>query len=187
MLPESFPTRPRRPRALIPRLLLGCVLGVASALALGGAEENELAAAYLYNFSKFVHWPSSAMRDPAAPLVLCVYGRTPAGESIGALDGKLAQGHRIRIDRLSRGDALTRCHIVYVSASESPYLNPLLRTLANRPALTVSEIPGFAAAGGMIGFVKEDNRLRFEINRGSAEAAGLSLSSQLLKLATRVQ
>ena len=179
-------TRRGRRFGLIECLFTALLAGIVSTQTLGGVEENELAAAYLYNFSKFVHWPSSALRDSTAPLVLCVYGHTPADGSLETLDGKLAQGHPIRIERRFRGDALAACQIVYVSASESPYLAPLLRTLANRPTLTVSDIPGFAAAGGIIGFVKEDNRLRFEINWASAEAAGLSISSQLLKLATRV-
>ncbi|NEX20814.1 YfiR family protein [Thiorhodococcus mannitoliphagus] len=178
--------RPRRRRGLIPRLLLAWLVGTAPIPALGEVGEAELAAAYLYNFSKFVHWPSSVLGSGNEPLVLCVYGRNAASGAIEMLDGKSAQGHRIRIDRLSRGEALTACQIVYISTSESPYLAPLLRSLANRSILTVSEIPSFAAAGGMIGLVKQDNRLRFEINRASAEAAGLSISSQLLKLATRV-
>lgn len=176
--------RLRRRRGVTLRLLFALLAATASASA--GVEEADLAAAYLYNFSKFVRWPSSALPSPSAPLVLCCYGRAPVGEAIAALDGKPAQGHRIRVDRLSRGDSLAGCHVVFVSSSESPYLSPLLRALTDRPALTVSEIPGFVAAGGMIGFVKEDNRLRFEINAASAADAGLTISSQLLKLATTV-
>lgn len=186
MFLNPLPIRSRRRRVVILRLLLAWLVGTASIPALGEVDEAELAAAYLYNFSKFVHWPSGVLRNTADPLVICVYGRLSSGEAIDALEGKSAQGYRIRIDWLSRGDDLTACQVVYVSSSESPYLRPLLRTLAGRPTLTVSEIPGFVAAGGIIGLVKQNNRLRFEINRGSAEAAGLSISSQLLKLATQV-
>ncbi len=176
--------RRRRLRQVTLKLLF--ILLTATAAALADVEEAELEAAYLYNYFKFVVWPSGALPSPGAPLVLCIYGRAHASEAIEALDGKPAQGHPIRVDRLSRGDSLGSCHVVYVNSSESPYLSPLLRAVAGRPALTVSAIPGFAAAGGMIGFVKEDNRLRFEINTASAAAVGLRISSQLLKLATRV-
>ena len=184
MGPQTRLARPRH-RGGVALTLLLALLAV-SAAAPAGVEEAELEAAYLYNFSKFVLWPSSALPSPGTPLILCIYGRAPVSEAIATLDGKQAQGHRIRVGRLSRGDSLEGCHVVYVSSSESPYLSPLLRAVAGRPALTVSAIPGFAAAGGMIGFVKDDNRLRFEINTASAEAVGLSISSQLLKLATKV-
>ncbi|MBK1717791.1 YfiR family protein [Thiocystis violacea] len=187
MPPRTQGDRFRRRVGAVAGLLLAWLATLAPALALAQVEEAELSAAYLYNFSKFVHWPATALSDSSNALVLCVYGRPgSAGEAIGALDGKPAQGHRIRVERLARGDTFKGCQIVYVSDSERPFLSPLLRTLANQPALTVSDIPGFASAGGMIGLVMVDNRLRFEINRQSAEAAGLTISSQVLKLATRV-
>ena len=166
-------------------LLLTSSLAVDNATP-AGVQETELTAAYLYNFSKFVRWPSAAFTSPTAPLLVCVYGRATPSETMETINDKLAQGHRVRVERRSRGDALGGCHIVYVGNSERRYLSPVLRSLANRSALTVSAIPGFAEGGGMIGFVKVDDRLRFEINRASAEAAGLTISSQLLKLATLV-
>ncbi|MBK5964314.1 hypothetical protein CCR95_09500 [Thiocystis minor] len=185
MSPKTRVDRFRGRVGVVAGLLLAWLATLAPALA--QVEEAELSAAYLYNFSKFVHWPAAALSDSSKALVLCVYGRSgSAGEAIGALDGKFAQGHRIRVERHARGDALNDCQIVYVSDSERPYLSPLLRALANQPALTVSDIPGFVSAGGMIGLVMVDSRLRFEINRQSAEAAGLSISSQVLKLATQV-
>ncbi len=149
-------------------------------------EEAELAAAYLYNFSKFVTWPGDSFAGANAPLVLCVYGRPAPEDALETLNGKPAQGHPVRVERRSRGDALRGCHVVSVSLSEQSYLAPLLSALAGRPILTVSALPGFVASGGMIGFVRLNDRLRFEINTVSAESAGLTISSQLLKLATRV-
>lgn len=148
--------------------------------------EAEVVAAYLYNFSKFVTWPAAAFPSADTPLTLCVYGRAPSVDALAALDGKSARGHPLRVEPRSRGDALRGCHIVYVSESEQAYLTPLMRALDQRPVLTISALPGFIAAGGMIGFVRADNRLSFEINAASAETTGLIISSQLLKLATHV-
>jgi hypothetical protein len=39
----------------------------------------------------------------------------------------------------------------------------------------------------MIQFVQENNKIRFEVNLASATAAGLSLSSELLKVAIIVR
>ncbi|MBK1716137.1 YfiR family protein [Thiocystis violacea] len=148
--------------------------------------EAEVVIAYLYNFSKFVTWPTTTFPSADTSLNLCVYGRTSSADAFKTLDAKSAQGHPVRVEPRSRGDTLHGCHIVYASESEQAYLTPLLRAVDRRPVLTVSEIPGFVAAGGMIGFVRADNRLRFEINTTSAEAAGLTISSQLLRLAIHV-
>ena len=58
--------------------------------------------------------------------------------------------------------------------------------LGSQPVLTVSDLPGFAQQGGVIGLVRQGGRLRFEINRGVAQAAGLRLSVDLLSLAMSV-
>ncbi|RNE91753.1 YfiR family protein [Marichromatium sp. AB32] len=146
-----------------------------------GVEEGELMAAYLYNFSKFIHWPPRA-----ESLHLCVYGRSESAQALEALNGKQVQGRSMTVVRRSRGESLESCHIVYVADSERPFLAAVLRSLAGRPVLTVSEIPEFVAAGGMVRFVRVERRLRFEINAASARAAGLGISSQLLKLAVDV-
>jgi hypothetical protein len=53
--------------------------------------------------------------------------------------------------------------------------------------LTISEIEGFTQSGGIINFYIEESKIRFEINVGAAEKAGLKISSKLLKLAKITQ
>lgn len=167
-------------------ILLALVLLPVGVAGTAEVDEAELAAAYVYRFSKFVKWPAATLADSAAPLVLCVYGRTPTGSALDELGDQSAQGHRVHVEHRARGDSLAACHVIYIGDSERPYLAALLRSLSGRPALTVSDIPGFVNAGGMIGLVRENNRLRFEVNAATAQAADLSISSQILKLATRV-
>jgi len=52
--------------------------------------------------------------------------------------------------------------------------------------LTVGETDGFVGVGGMIGFLLQDNRVRFEINLAAAESARLKIGSRLLMLAQTV-
>ncbi|NEV62436.1 YfiR family protein [Thiorhodococcus minor] len=174
---------PSVPR-LLPSLLLALLL-IADVRCFG-ADESEVEVAYLYNFSKFVDWPADRLRSRSDSLLVCVYGRASIGPAIASIDGKRARGHRLRVIERARGESLRACHIVYVAASEEPYLAPVLRSLAGEGVLTVSRIPGFAANGGIIGFVAQERRLRFEINLARAQASGLYISSQLLQLATRV-
>ena len=57
----------------------------------------------------------------------------------------------------------------------------------DKAILTVSDDPQFIRRGGMIQFVFDDNRVRFEINLAAVQRARLNLSSELVKLATAVR
>ncbi|HJX10369.1 MAG TPA: YfiR family protein [Candidatus Binatia bacterium] len=48
--------------------------------------------------------------------------------------------------------------------------------LRNTPTLTVGEADDFAAAGGMIALLIDDNKIRFEVNLDAAGNAGLKIS-----------
>jgi hypothetical protein len=50
----------------------------------------------------------------------------------------------------------------------------------------VGEMPGFLEAGGIMNFLMEDNKVRFEVNAAAAKHAKLKIRSQLLRLAKRV-
>ena len=52
--------------------------------------------------------------------------------------------------------------------------------------LTVSDIPGFAAKGGVFEFRTRDGRLAFVINNTRARASGIQVSASLLNLALEV-
>jgi hypothetical protein len=169
---------------------LAFVIGVPQAArAQSAASEAAVKAAFVYNFAKFTEWPQAAFASPQAPLVLCVPANLEAslGQAFAGVDAKTAQARSIRLRRIGRGDDLGGCHIVYLNESDSRRNADALRALAGRPVLSVSDAEGFAEAGGMIGLVYVDNRIQFEINVEATQQAGLSLSSQLLRLARIVR
>jgi len=59
----------------------------------------------------------------------------------------------------------------------------VLAAVDTSAVLTVSDAPGFATHGGMVGFATDGTRVRFEVNRNVAERSGLKLSAKLLSLA----
>ena len=73
--------------------------------------------------------------------------------------------------------------MLFISTSEEKHFEQIFQHLKERPVLTVSETPGFAQVGGMVNFVLQDNKVRFEINLQRTREAQLKLSSKLLKLA----
>jgi hypothetical protein len=143
--------------------------------------EYEVEAAYLSNFGRFVEWP--ARPAPREPFNVCVFGQDPFGPLLdGALKGENIGGAPLVAKRLSGMDEASGCRILFIGSSKEAQLAAVLAALGTSNVLTVSDIPGFTRRGGMIQFVLDGNRVRFEINSNAAKRAGLALSSQLLKL-----
>lgn len=145
-------------------------------------DEYDIKAAMLYNFANFVQFPQELAGD-SDELQLCIVGVDPFGASMDSVEGKIAQGRRVTIRRLESSEELGRCHIVFVSSSESENLGEILE---RTHGLTVSEIEGFAKRGGMVGLFDRRNRIRIHINREAAEDAGLIISSKLLRVAADI-
>jgi hypothetical protein len=141
-------------------------------------------AAFLYNFAKFIEWPADAFPSADAPLILGVIGEDPVG---GTLDptvrGKTANGHPLIVRRLSPGQDLRSCHVLFISHSERDRVPQILGNVRGAAILTVSEVDRFSDQGGVITFFIEQNRVRFEINIATADRARLKISSKLLSVA----
>jgi hypothetical protein len=171
------------------RLTLAIVLALTLGSSTGRPEsesEYRLKAAFLYNFARFVEWPPEALGPPHSPFVIAVLGQDPFGEVLDrTMAGKTVAGHPVEVRRVDDPDDAAKVHILFVSASERDRQEVIVRT-ASPNTLTVGDTSDFARAGGMIGFLVRDRRVRFEINPARAEQARLKLSSQLLKLATLV-
>jgi len=146
--------------------------------------DYEVEAAYLSNFGRFVEWPQKW--NAGEPFDICVFGPDPFGPLLdGALRGESIAGSPLVPRRIASADAISGCRILFISQSKESRLDAVLPTLPG--ILTVSDSPGFSRRGGMIEFVIQGNRVRFEINLAAAQRAGIVLSSQLLKLAITVR
>lgn len=180
--------RIRRPRTWKVRALLAFALipfvGILQA-AQESPSEYQLKAAFVYNFAKFIDWPPKVYAAPQSPFSICILGTDPFGAVIDdALRGKTVEDHPVIVQRIKEVAAARRCQIVFVSASERRRLPDILASLKGANVLVVGDSDGFAAAGGAIELTLQDNRVRFTINPGAADDAGLRISSKLLALAT---
>lgn len=146
--------------------------------------DYQVKAVYLINFAKFIEWPDKAQDA----FTICVVGRDPFGPTLDALlAGEKIAGRSAIAKRISTPEDSPGCQILFVSATETSSLNRIIAALDKQSVLTVSDIPHFTSHGGMIQFVVEDKRIRFEVNLTAAQHAGLMLSSELLKVATAVR
>jgi hypothetical protein len=159
--------------------LLLVAAGSASAEALN---EYQVKAVFLYNFSHFVDWPSATFVSSDRPFVICILGEDPFGARIDeAVRGEQINGHPLLVRRVHRVEELESCQILFIARSEGAQLGHILAALNHSSALTVSDLDRVAERGVMIQFTTENNRIRLRINVDSAHAAGLTISSNLLR------
>lgn len=148
--------------------------------------EYRIKAAFLYNFARFVEWPQQNARN-GSKLVIGILGEDPFGPLLDeTVRGKNAAGRPLEIKRLSSVDNAASCHLVFVSSSQRRHLEKLLAALNGAKVLTVGETPSFLDNGGMINFVIEDERVQIDLNLSTTQAAGLSISYQLIRVARKV-
>ncbi len=146
--------------------------------------QDDVEAAYLYNFGKFVRWPADEQHEP---LTICVLGKDPFGPTLDHVVAKESiDGRPLAVARVSDTSAVRACSILFISGSEAPRFDRDLALVAGLPIMTVSDMPDFVDHGGMIQFLLQDDRVRFEVNLNAASKSGLVLSSQLLKVAEHV-
>jgi hypothetical protein len=145
------------------------------------AEVNQVKAAYLYNFAKFVEWPSEAYRAADDPAIICAVGDDRTGEVLQqAVSGKKANGRRVEARSPRTPRDMRACHVLFIGFSEKSRIADALHDLENSHVLTVGQTEQFIPLGGMINLAQNNGRIELEIEPETAEAAGLKISSRLL-------
>jgi len=152
------------------------------------AKEQQLKAAFLYNFTKFVEWPASNFAAADSPIVIGVLGSNLlATELENAVGKRKINGRGIFVKRIQAVADVKGLHLLFVSTAQDARLGELRGALRGANVLTVGESDAFAKSGGVITFVIMDGKVRFDINTTAAERASLKVSAQLQKLARTVR
>ncbi len=167
-------------------LWAGCAPQKAAAQA-SKPTEYQVKAAYLYNFARFAVWPDKPAFHSSQSFNICVLGEDSLGAALDSVvAGEMIDSKQATAKRISRSQDAAECRVLFVSSSEESRWREILPALEKLSVLTVSDMHQFTRRGGMIEFQLVANRIRFEVNLAATQRAGLELSSELLKLALRV-
>ena len=146
--------------------------------------EDDIKAAFLFNFTKFVEWPAS---DPTQPFRLCTVAGPAFGSAVDrTVTGETAGGRPIRHVAPPNPDAARACQILFVGRLENDRIERWLSALRDAPMLVVGESRAAWDRGAHINFILEENRVKFDVNPDAASRAGLTVSSKLLRVARKV-
>jgi hypothetical protein len=150
--------------------------------------EYQLKAAYIYHFAQFVDWPASAFPQPNSPIIIGILGKNPFGNSLEqTVEGKVLNNHPLTIREFHSLEEMTNtCQILFICQSEKSRLQEIFAAVAKTSTLTVGEVSHFTEDGGMVNFVIENDKIRFQINEINVDKAGLKMSFKLLSLASQL-
>ena len=164
-----------------------CVAGVTQRADAQNATTGEVKAAFIYNFARFTEWPAAAFSSASSPFLIGVSGDEVMRQTVETVvKGKAVDGRQIRTRTVKDEKDLGDIQLLFVGESSNSRVGELVKALKGRPVLTVGALDRFCDRGGMINFLLEDNRVRFEIRFDATEQAGLKVSSRVLTLAKTV-
>lgn len=147
-------------------------------------DENNLKVAFVYNFAKYTQWPALSPPIKAKSFLICVLGHINFSRQLAEIDGAAIDSERITVHYLNNLSDVARCRILIFGGLEKHVQKTALDAVVSLSVLTLSDLPEFINAGGMIEMFRDNTRLRFKINHERMIARGIVLSSKVLRLAT---
>ncbi|MDB5367676.1 MAG: putative transrane protein [Rhodospirillales bacterium] len=172
------------------RLFSALLLAMSFGTATAQSDSLELAvkATYLYKLTPFVEWPDLAFANAASPFLLCLAGKDPFGPLLDqAVEGQRVGQHAIEIRRLVQVERTSGCHVLYAGGTPAQPVDAMLREVRGTPVLTVTDGALPPESRGVVHFVVQGGRVRFELDDQSASYNRLTLSAKLLSLAVAVR
>ena len=150
--------------------------------------EDQIMAAFLFNFARYVEWPKDAFVRNDMPVNICMLSSKEFGDVVSrTVSGKTVADRPVVVRWTSDLPESTDCHILFIGREFGKSHSEAVAVLGGMSIFTVADQEGFARAGGIANFFRVDNRIRFEINPRAAKKAGLKISSRLLRLAKVVK
>lgn len=180
---RSFSTSNPLPRGVAAAVLM-CGISAVGAVPAPPVLEHQVKAAALYNLIAFTDWPASVFQTPESPLVIGILGQGPITALLkDFVAAEVWHGRRIQLRTLASPAEAQSCHVLYIARSEHSRWRSISRQFVGRPILTVGDEENFALDGGVVQLTVNRNKLQIVVNRGVAQAGGLTISSKVLRLA----
>ena len=166
--------------------ILGCIL-LAALFILSATQplqakpadrEYTIKAGLIIKFLDFIKWPAGEIKKNSNPQYkLCILGKNRFGNLFSHGKSEIT----LRVD--ADDQELRSCNIIFITGENLPQLKRAIKESKNHAALIIGESEGFGKLGAGINLIQKQNKIKFEINRGSLKKKGLKISSYLLNLA----
>ena len=150
----------------------------------GSDREYKVKAAFLFNLTQFVEWPTTVFSEAGSPLTIGILGENPFGSYLEEMvSGENVNGHPLVIKHCQTAEEAERCQIVFINIADKNKVKEAIAAMKGRGILTVSDKNNFINLGGMIKLIKKDNKIGLIVNTESTKEDNLIISSKLLQIA----
>lgn len=145
------------------------------------SQDYRIHSVFIYNFTKYIQWPSSAQ---SGDFVIGVLGNSPMVQSLEKLASERKIGNRsMVIKKFNSVDQVSQCHMLFIPESNSNDLEAALAKIGGQSTLIMTERQGLGSRGSGINFIVVDGKQKFELNKAATEKAQLKVSNELTSLA----
>ncbi|MBF0225545.1 MAG: YfiR family protein [Desulfobacterales bacterium] len=144
------------------------------------APEYTIKSIFIKKIIKYITWPDNSFNSSDNAINLCFVEENEFLDAFDTLKDKSSKDRPIYLKNYWLSSQT--CHILFINSKNRKLVESILSKVKNMPVLTIGEMEGFVELGGIINFIKESDKIRFEINIDSAKRSGFTISSHLLKL-----
>lgn len=148
------------------------------------AQDDKFKALFIYNFTKYMEWPTSKQ---TGDFKIGVLGSSPITNELKSFTAKKTVGQqKIVVEEIMAIADCPKYHIVFVPAKASSNVGEITQNVANKGVLVVTDKQGMAATLSGINFTKVDGQQTFEISEKHIHEQGVSAAKSLLTLGISV-
>ncbi|MFY8001275.1 MAG: YfiR family protein [Candidatus Kapaibacteriota bacterium] len=144
-------------------------------------------AVYIYNITRYVYFPPN---KTTGDFIIGVLGRTDVGSSLertATVKKAGLTGQTIRVVVYdSPVQAMSECHLVFVSDKFISRIGQVAKILKGQPTLIITEGPNNANGIPAISMLSSGEK-KFQVNNKAIEEVNLKVSADFLRFATVVQ
>lgn len=144
------------------------------------AQDEKFKALFMYNFTKYLEWPSSKQ---SGDFIIGVYGNSPIISELNIIAQKRKVGaQKIVVRKVMQIDQFADCNIIYIPENRSMKVDEIKQNCDKKGVVLITDKPGYAKTYSGINYVKINGKQNFEINKGILEYQGVKVNSVLLSL-----
>jgi hypothetical protein len=140
---------------------------------------------FLYNFTKYIEWPSENRHGDFVIGVLGVTLLMPELDNLAKT--KMIGSQKCVVKYFNNVKDIQQCHMLFIPNDKSDEMENILKKVKGMKTLIVTEKEGLARKGAGINFVSIDNKQKFELNKTNVGKYGLKVSSNLLSLGILIE
>ncbi len=149
--------------------------------------QSQVKSAYIFKFANYITWPEKSFADLLSPVVIGVVDDEVIATELEKIAGSYTAANRtVLIRRLTAKQVSPEVHILYLNATSTAYLEFYQKMLHHPSTLYITDTVEGLNLGGVINFVRDDNRIRFDVSLPAAEKNKIKLDGSLLTVARNV-